>query len=94
MRKNVLKLRRIYLETQRLRENLIRRLSDLLEMAQVEMEHADPVTKPEWLRLIGYISSTLNAIMKSYDEVRIDEELQRLKEIIERAEEIEKKSSR
>lgn len=85
MGKSIERLRRVYLETQKLRENLIKRLSDILEIAQEEMEYADATTKPEWLRLIGYISAVLNTVMKSYDECVIEKQLKLLDEMIEKA---------
>jgi len=57
-----------FLKTQRTREKLVERLQRRLEKAEKEAEKAeDPAVKAEWTRIIGFLTQTLNGLLKAYD---------------------------
>jgi len=77
-----------FLKTQRKREFLVEKLQRQLEKAEKEAEKAeDPSVKAEWTRIIGFLTQTLNGLLKAYDMVRFNEDLQQLKRLVEMAKE-------
>jgi len=77
-----------FLKTQRKREYLVEKLQRRLEIAEKEAEKAeDPAVKAEWTRIIGFLTQTLNGLLKAYDMVRFNEDLQQLKRLVEMAKE-------
>ena len=82
------KLMVAFLKTQRKREYLVEKLQRRLEIAEKEAEKAeDPAVKAEWTRIIGFLTQTLNGLLKAYDMVRFNEDLQQLKRLVEMAKE-------
>jgi chromosome segregation ATPase len=83
------KLTFAFLKTQRTREALVKRLQRRLEIAEKEADKAeDPAVKAEWSRLIGFLTQTLNGILKAYDAVRFNEDMQELKSLIKECEKL------
>jgi len=77
------KLTFAFLKTQRTREALVKKLQKRLEIAEKEADKAeDPAVKTEWNRLIAFITQTLNGLLKAYDAVRFNEDMQQLKRLI------------
>jgi uncharacterized membrane protein YccC len=88
-------LKIMFLKTQKTREQLVKRLERQLLQAEKEAEKAtDPAVKAEWTRIIGFITQTLNGLLKAYDMVRLNEDVQRahqlIKQIKERYERLER----
>ena len=82
------KLTVAFLKTQKKREYLVEKLQRRLEIAEKEAEKAeDPSVKAEWTRIIGFLTQTLNGLLKAYDAVRFNEDLQQLKRLVEMAKE-------
>ena len=82
------KLMVAFLKTQRKREYLVEKLQRRLEIAEKEAEKAeDPAVKAEWTRIIGFLTQTLNGLLKAYDMVRFNEDMQELKRLVEMAKE-------
>jgi len=80
------KLTFAFLKTQKTREALVKRLQRRLEIAEKEADKAeDPAVKAEWNRLIGFITQTINSLLKAYDAVRFNEDIQQLKRLVEMA---------
>jgi chromosome segregation ATPase len=80
------KLTVAFLKTQKTREALVKRLQRRLEIAEKEADKAeDPAVKAEWSRLIGFLTQTLNGLLKAYDSVRFNEDMQELKRLVEMA---------
>jgi chromosome segregation ATPase len=75
-----------FLKTQKTREALVKKLQKRLEIAEKEADRAeDPAVKAEWSRLIGFLTQTLNGLLKAYDSVRFNEDMQELKRLVEMA---------
>jgi len=71
--------------TQKVRFELILELKALAEQAQqkaIDTHPAEVVTKQNWSRLAAYISQVINGISKTYDEIKVDEDLQKLENLI------------
>jgi hypothetical protein len=80
------KLTFAFLKTQKTREALVKRLQRRLEIAEKEADKAeDPAVKAEWNRLIGFITQTINSLLKAYDAIRFNEDIQQLKRLVEMA---------
>jgi chromosome segregation ATPase len=78
-----------FLKTQRTREVLVKKLQRRLEIAEKEADKAeDPAVKAEWNRLIGFLTQTVNSLLKAYDAVRFNEDMQELKSLIKECEEL------
>jgi chromosome segregation ATPase len=78
----------MFLKTQKTREQLVKRLERQLLQAEKEAENAaDPAVKAEWTRIIGFITQTLNGLLKAYDTVRLNEDVQRAQQLIEQIKE-------
>jgi uncharacterized membrane protein YccC len=75
-----------FLKTQRIREGLFKKLQRRLEIAEAEADRAvDATVKAEWNRLVGFLTQTLNGLLKAYDAVRFNEDMQQLKRLVEQA---------
>lgn len=89
------KIRIMRLETQQIRESLVIHLLDLLKIAREELEQTlDTKKKANLSKIVSYISTVTNQIMNSYDEVRFNEELEKLERMIEEAKAIKEKLER
>lgn len=83
------RVRIFILKTQGVREDLALSLQKWISKAESEVEKAeDPKVRSEWLRLAGFLTQVLNSVMRIYDEVRFNEDIQQLSEMIKEAEEI------
>ena len=71
--------------TQDLRVRLISELEKLFMIARKMAESAE--NRDDWVRIAGYIAQVINSLTKAYDEVRFNEDMQRLREMIRRAKE-------
>ena len=89
------KIRLFMLETQRIREDLAEQLQKWIIRVEHEAERTeDPKIRAEWTRLLGFLSQTLNSIMKAYDQVRLDEDIQEAREILDEIEKLKEKLDR
>jgi len=73
-------------DTQKVRFELILELKALAEQAQqkaIDTHPAEVVTKQNWSRLAAYISQVINGISKTYDEIKVDADLQKLENLIQ-----------
>lgn len=78
------KIQIFILQTQQIREGLAEQLQRWITKVEHEAEAAeDPKVRAEWTRLLGFLSQTLNSVMKAYDQVRLDEDIQRAGEILD-----------
>ena len=77
-------IRKFELNTQEMRQGLVEDLRKLMGQA---VENASPETKKkakktkhlrEWSRLAAYISQTINAILREYDEKEIKARLEKI----------------
>jgi hypothetical protein len=70
---------------QNVRFQLILELKALAEIAQqkaIDTHHAKEETKQNWIRLTAYIGQVINAIGKTYEEIKTDEDLKTLENLI------------
>jgi len=73
------------LNTQKIRFELVLELKALAEMAQQKAIDTHPAcveNKQNWARLAAYISQVINGISKTYDEAKIDTQLEELEKKI------------
>jgi hypothetical protein len=73
------------LDMQNVRFHLILELRALAEMAQQKAIDAHPAkddVKQNWSRLTAYIGQVINAIGKTYEEIKTDEDLKTLENMI------------
>lgn len=70
-------------ETQDLRAALISELEILFKHAVMMAKSAE--NREDWMKISAYIAQTINSLAKSFDEVRFNEDIQRLRDMIERA---------
>lgn len=75
----------IEVETQRLRASLIMELEQLFRSAARMAKSSE--NREEWMRIAGYIAQIISGLARSFDEIRLNEDIQRLREMIERAKE-------
>ena len=89
------KIQLFMLETQRIREDLAEQLRKWISRVESEAEQTeDPKIRAEWTRLLGFLSQTLNSIMKVYDEVRLNEDIQEAREILDELERLKENLDR
>ena len=73
------------LDMQNVRFQLILELKALAEIAQqkaIDTHHAKEETKQNWIRLTAYIGQVINAIGKTYEEIKTDDDLKTLENLI------------
>jgi len=73
------------LDMQNVRFHLILELRALAEMAQqkaVDTHPAKDDVKQNWIRLTAYIGQVINALGKTYEEIKTDEDLKTLENVI------------
>lgn len=81
------KIQIFFLQTQQIREGLAEQPQRWITKVEHEAEVAeDPKVRAEWTRLLGFLLQTLNSVMKAYDQVRLDEDIQRAGEILDEIE--------
>jgi hypothetical protein len=74
------------LDMQNVRLQLILELKALAEMAQqkaIDTHPAKDDIKQNWIRLTAYIGQVINGIGKTYEEIKIDEDLKTLRSLID-----------
>ncbi|MEM2127828.1 MAG: hypothetical protein QXH67_06370 [Candidatus Bathyarchaeia archaeon] len=71
------------METQKIRIKLISQLEQLFDYAVVMAGKAE--NREDWMKVASYIAQTINSISNSFDETRFNEDLQRLRDLIEKA---------
>jgi hypothetical protein len=72
-------------DMQKIRFELILELKALAEQAQqkaIDTHPAKVETKQNWSRLAAYISQVINGIGKTYDEAKIEAELEELENLV------------
>ena len=80
---------RYSLDMQNVRFQLILELKALAEMAQqkaIDTHPAKEETKQNWIRLAAYLGQVINGIGKTYEEIKTDEDLNKLESLIEELE--------
>jgi hypothetical protein len=73
------------LDMQNVRFQLILELKALAEMAQqkaIDTHPAKDDVKQNWIRLTAYIGQVINGIGKTFEEIKIDEDIKRLESLI------------
>jgi hypothetical protein len=73
------------LDMQNVRFQLILELKALAELAQqkaIDTHPAKDDTKQNWIRLTAYIGQVINAVGKTYEEIKTDEDLKTLENLI------------
>ena len=70
------------LETQKIRVKLI---SELEKIFDYSSRMAKATQDEAWMKFAGYVAQVINSLANSYDEVRFNEQLKELKQLIERA---------
>ncbi|MEM3788296.1 MAG: hypothetical protein QXN95_00305 [Candidatus Bathyarchaeia archaeon] len=73
------------LKTQDLRVKLIAQLERMFDRVSRISESEHTVNSEDWVKVAGYIAQVINSLASSYDEVRLNEQLRRLRELIEAA---------
>jgi len=70
--------------TQRIRREIARILGDLLDLAvtYAKDETLNLKEREKWTRLAAYLGQTINTILNSYDEVKIEQTLDELKQYV------------
>lgn len=71
------------LQTQELRVKLISELERLFLFARDTAKTAE--NREEWVKICGYIAQIINSLANSYDEVRFNEQMRELENLIEEA---------
>jgi DNA repair ATPase RecN len=75
------------LKTQDIREATVLKLQKWIDRAeQASEESEDLEVKQQWLKLAGFLTQVLNSLLKTYDQVRLDEDLQEAEKIISEVE--------
>jgi hypothetical protein len=78
------------LDMQNVRFQLILELKALAETAQqkaIDTHPAKDDVKQNWIRLTAYIGQVINGIGKTFEEVKIDEDMKKLQDLIKECEE-------
>jgi Icc-related predicted phosphoesterase len=71
------------LKTQDLRVQLI---ADLQQLFNLSKQMAKTAENPEdWVKICGYIAQVINSLSNAYDEVRFNEQMRELENLIEEA---------
>lgn len=71
------------IQTQELRAKLIADLEHLFSLAKMMAQTSD--NREDWVKICGYIAQTINSLANSYDEVRFNEQIKELEQLIEAA---------
>ena len=78
------------LDMQKVRFQLILELKALAETAQqkaIDTHPAKDDVKQNWIRLTAYIGQVINGIGKTFEEIKVDEDIKKLEELIKECEE-------
>ena len=72
-------------EGQRIREELIKSLRELYELASryAKSQRVKIREKERWAKLSAYIAQTINTILKTHDELEVEEAIEELKNYVE-----------
>lgn len=62
---------------------MIKELEALFKHALMMAKTAED--KESWMKVAAYIAQTINSLANSFDEIRFNEDIQRLREMIEKA---------
>ena len=70
--------------TQKIRREITRGLGELYDIALAfaKEESLDLKEREKWARLAAYIAQTINTIIDSYDEMKIEQTLEELKQYV------------
>ncbi|MEM3579290.1 MAG: hypothetical protein QXK47_02360 [Candidatus Bathyarchaeia archaeon] len=71
------------IQTQELRVKLIQELEKLFTYSKRMAETAD--NSEDWVKICTFIAQTINSLARSYDEVRLNEQMKELEQLIEEA---------
>ncbi|MBS7656634.1 hypothetical protein KEJ33_01770, partial [Candidatus Bathyarchaeota archaeon] len=75
----------IDLRTQELRVKIISRLEVMFNYAYQMAVSQHTENRDEWMKIAGYIAQVINSVTNSFDEVRFNEDMKRLRDMIEAA---------
>jgi len=78
------------LDMQNVRFQLILELKALAETAQqkaIDTHPAKDDVKQNWIRLTAYIGQVINGIGKTFEEIKVDEDIKKLQDLIKECEE-------
>ncbi len=73
------------LKTQDLRVSLINDLSKLFAIARDMAQFSEGEERRAWMKICSYIAQIINSLTNSYDEVRFNEQMKELDEMIDEA---------
>jgi hypothetical protein len=76
------------LDMQNVRFQLILELKTLAEITQqkaIDTHSAKEETKQNWIRLAAYLGQVINGIGKTFEEIKVDEDLKELERLLEEA---------
>lgn len=88
LKTRVQKLRtEVKIDTQKLRDETIKNLQELFALAksQAANENIKLKQRQNWTRIAAYICQVINTIATRFDERQIDQDLQKLEELINEA---------
>jgi DNA repair ATPase RecN len=80
------KVRLLALKTQDIREATVLKLQRWIDEAERAADESVDEVKQQWLKLAGFLTQVLNSLLKTYDQVRLDEDLQEVEKIISEVE--------
>jgi len=81
---------RYSLDMQNVRFQLIFDLKALAELAQqkaIDVHPQKEEVKQSWIRLAAYLGQVINGIGKTFEEVKLDEDLKELEDLVKKAKE-------
>lgn len=71
-----------FLQTQKIREDTAKRLQGYITQAEKMADKCqDEKIQREWLKLAGFLQQILTTVLRAYDEVRFQEDFQKLEKL-------------
>jgi len=80
------KVRLLALKTQDIREATVLKLQRWIDEAERAADESVDEVKQQWLKLAGFLTQVLNSLLKTYDEIRLEEGIKELERMISEAE--------
>jgi len=80
------KVRLLALKTQDIREATALKLQKWIDEAERAADESVDEVKQQWLKLAGFLTQVLNSLLKTYDQVRLDEDIREAEKIISEVE--------
>jgi len=82
----------VEIDTQKIRTNLLLQLQDLFHLSRrnAKNEKLPLPQRQKWVRVASFIAQTINGLTKTYDEMQLTKDIERLEQMIrEAAEEVD-----